>query len=189
MNDLKKEIERLEAINAQLLAAAESVRVAMYVNDSGDWALKRGYGAVYKMDAAIEAAKRSRHGHAPAPVAQGETVAYSDALWAMESAHWLGGTLAERIRLLCEERELAIEGRHPVQIARAAAPAPVAQPLTDAQKMKLWHGTSNIVPTYNHYLHYARAVERACAEVWGVKLVDATGQEDQPAAGRPPAST
>jgi hypothetical protein len=60
---------------------------------------------------------------------------------------------------------------------KSAAPAPVAQPLTDAQRLKLWHGTSNIVPTCNHYLHYARAVERACAEAWGVKLAEATGQE------------
>jgi len=37
---------------------------------------------------------------------------------ALEGAHWLSGTYAERIEKLIEERESAIEGKHPAQIAR-----------------------------------------------------------------------
>jgi hypothetical protein len=63
------------------------------------------------------------------------------------------------------------------------APAPVAQPMPEGRLIEV------ITATGMTPYHQARAVERACAEAWGIKLAEATGQEDQPAAGRPPAST
>lgn len=47
-----------------------------------------------------------------------DTTSLSDVLCALDGAHWLSGTAPERIRALIEEREAAVEGRHPVQRAR-----------------------------------------------------------------------
>jgi hypothetical protein len=64
-----------------------------------------------------------RHGIAFAKQYYDPNDPYCAALDAIDGAHWLGGTLADRIRKLIEERELAIEGQHPVQLARKARDA------------------------------------------------------------------
>ena len=62
-----------------------------------------------------------------------------------------------------------------------AAPAPVAQPLTDMQIGKAFFSPPGLlnefVASAQTVRRLARTVERACAEAWGVKLVEATGQE------------
>jgi hypothetical protein len=49
---------------------------------------------------------------------------------AIEPAYWLSGTLPERIKHLLEERELAIEGKHPIQLERAKTRIPFEDGVT-----------------------------------------------------------
>jgi hypothetical protein len=114
----------------------------------------------------------------PAPVAQGEPVAEAarrliDA-YRVKYAKPTNDGLRRDAPLYREMADLN---------AALAAPAPVltpAQALTDGQIADLVReaGKSSALRRDGTYsVRIARAVERACAEAWGVKLVEATGRE------------
>ena len=70
----------------------------------------------------------------------------------------------------------AIDACRAALSAPAAQPVPVVQPLTDEQieamkREAADQGLTGIPPSR----HLARAVERACAEAWGVKIGGANG--------------
>lgn len=70
---------------------------------------------------ALDADEVAREAHGHSIVAR-----YRAAVDAIDGAHWLSGPLDERIRELIRERDLAVEGQHPAQLARAAQAAAIA---------------------------------------------------------------
>ena len=101
----------------------------------------------------------------------------ADALDGRASHRWTREEAAAELRRLdAENAALKVE----VERLRAA-PAPVAQALTDDQ---IWKAIlsrpgmrSEFVASAPTMRRLARAIEQACAEAWGVTLVEATGQE------------
>ncbi len=118
-----------------------------------------------------------QHNAAPAPVAQGEPV-----------ARIIEGTEVDQDGNLLAAREIDWCAKDidnlPVgtSLYPDLQPAPVARRLTDEEIEAGRHetfSTSNpFCPCTDKTMRKAvRWAERACAEAWGVKLVEATGQE------------